>query len=351
MNTRRLTLLVPGALDTRTGGYEYDRRIAAGLHDRGWNVEIVSLDGSYPHPTAAAQATTAAALAAIPDDSLVMIDGLAFGAMPDDAERERVRLQLIALVHHPLARETGIAESTAAALERSERRALACVRRVVVTSAATARGLHAYGVASDRISVVEPGTDAAPLARGSGGPSVHVIAVGSIVPRKGFEVLIEALSMIRDRAWRLTCAGGLDRAPATAERLQALVRERELETRVSFVGELGAQALAGLYDGADVFVLPTFYEGYGMVVAEALARGLPVISTPTGGIPQLVTGDAGLLVPVADAPALADAVARFIDDATLRARLRAGAAQRRETLPSWTDRAVEMERALAVRSP
>lgn len=342
----RLSLLVPGPLETRTGGYEYDRRMAAGLRALGWHVEVIGLDGSYPHPTPEARSATATILDSLPADALVVVDGLAFGAMADEAGRQATRLRLVALVHHPLARETGIPAETAAALEASERRALVSARRVLVTSAATAVALAPYGVTMDRISIVEPGTDAAPLARGSGGPVVHMIAVGSIVPRKGFEVLVDALSMIRDRAWRLTCAGGLDRAPATAARVQALVRDRGLGDRVTFVGELEAAPLAALYDSADLFVLPTFYEGYGMVIAEALARGLPVISTPTGGIRQLVTGDAGLLVPVADATALAAAVASFIDDDSLRARLRAGAALRRASLPSWADRAMEMEQVL-----
>jgi glycosyltransferase involved in cell wall biosynthesis len=275
-----------------------------------------------------------------------MVDGLAFGAMPDEAEREGARLRFVALVHHPLARETGLPTALAAALEASERRALAFAPRVVVTSRATVKALASYGVDPSRVVVVEPGTDPAPLAHGSGGPLTELLAVGSVVPRKGFELLIEALSRIPDRAWRLTCAGSLDRAPATASRVQQLVADYQLGGRVTFTGELGAEDLAVLYRGADLFVLPTFYEGYGMVVAEALARGLPVISTPVGGIPDLVMPDAGILVPVADAAALADALARVIDDPTFRAQLRAGAARRRAALPSWPDRARQMSAAL-----
>jgi len=341
-----LTLLVPGALETRTGGYEYDRRTVAGLRGLGWQVEVVALDASYPEPTAAARVAAVDALAALPDGALVMIDGLAFGAMPEEAEREGARLRLVALVHHPLARETGIAADRAAALELSERRALACARHVIVTGRATVTALQPYGVSADRITVVEPGTDAAPLSRGSGGSFIELIAVGSIVPRKGFEILVDALALIADRPWRLTCAGSLERAPATVSRVQQMVAERDMNDRATFSGELGAEALAALYDRADLFVLPTFYEGYGMVVAEALARGLPVISTPAGGIPDLVTGDSGILVPVADPRALADAIARVIDDPACLQRLRQGAAARRTTLPSWEQRAQQMDATL-----
>ena len=137
-------VVIPGDLETRTGGYGYDRRIIAGLRDRGWAMNLVHLDDSFPAPTAGARAHAAQALASIPAGSAVLIDGLALGAMPDEVEREAGRLTIVALVHHPLAAETGIDPARAAALETSERRALAATRAVVVTSRATARALADY---------------------------------------------------------------------------------------------------------------------------------------------------------------------------------------------------------------
>ncbi len=150
----------------------------------------------------------------------MLVDGLALGALPDEAEREASRLTIVALVHHPLAAETGIDRALAAALEVSERRALAAVRSVVVTSHATAARLAGYGVTADRIAVVEPGTDPAPLARGSVAASVGrapapvaLLCVATLTPRKGYELLVRALATIPERHWRLTCAGSLDRDP------------------------------------------------------------------------------------------------------------------------------------------
>jgi glycosyltransferase involved in cell wall biosynthesis len=282
------------------------------------------------------------ALAAIPDGALVLIDGLALGALPVEAERESRRLTVVALVHHPLAAETGIDPRLAGELEISERRALAVCRSVVVTSRATAARLGDYGVTADRLTVVEPGTDAAPLARGSGHASdVALLCVATLTPRKGYEILLAALAAIPQRNWRLTCAGSLERDAATLARVRAMLRDHALEDRVTLAGDLDAATLATHYDRADVFVLPTLYEGYGMAVAEALARGLPVVSTATGAIAELV-GDAGIVVAPGDVAAFTGALSRVIADPPLRAQLAERAARVRDRLPTWDAAAAAM---------
>lgn len=340
-----LYFLIPGDLDSRTGGYGYDRRMIAELRARGWTVHVRRLDDTFPQPSASALAHATQTLADCPDDACVLVDGLAFGAMAAAAERERHRLRLVALVHHPLATETGLTADEAQALEASERRALACARAVIVTSRATVRSLAPYEVAPDRIVVVEPGTDAGPVARGSMSPP-HLLCVASVTPRKGYETLMRALSRLRDLDWRLTAIGSLDRAPATARRVREEAARGGIADRVTFLGERGADVVAAAYDTADLFVLPTFHEGYGMVVAEALARGIPVVSTPTGAVAELVGPDGGALVPAADVDALADAVRRFLSEPEVRDAWRAGAGRRRATLPSWAGSAATLSAAL-----
>lgn len=344
---RSLAFLIPGDLDSRTGGYGYDRRVAGELRALGWDVEVHRLDDSYPEPTAEARRHTATVLTRLPDHQLTLVDGLAFGAMAEEAEAEQNRLRLVALVHHPLALETGLDPERAHGLEHSERRALACARLTFVTSRATVRSLGPYGVSGDRVLVVEPGTDPGPLAEGSTDNSVHLLCVASVTPRKGYETLVQALAALKDLPWRLTCVGSLERAPDTAARVHHLVESAGLSERVVFRGELGEGDVAECYATADLFVLPTFHEGYGMVVAEAIARGIPVISTATGAIPDLVGDDAGLLVPAADVDALATALRRAMTDGALRQQLKEGARRRRETLPSWRDAATRMAAALA----
>jgi glycosyltransferase involved in cell wall biosynthesis len=343
---RSLAFLVPGRLDTRTGGYEYDRQIIDGLRRRGWEVVVRTLDGSFPHPTAAALAHARDVLAALPRHHLVLIDGLALGAMPGLAAEAAPRLSLMALVHHPLAGETGLDAPTAARLKESERRALQCVRRIVVTSATTAAGLADYGVTSDRVVVVEPGTARSALSGGSGNGPTHFLCVASLSPRKGHEVLFRALARLRHRAWRLTCVGDPAREPAHVARLQTILREESLTDRVQLAGEADAAAIATHYDRADVFVLPTLYEGYGMVVAEALAHGLPVLSTPTGAIAELVRPGAGRLIDAGDIDGWTAALTEALEPAA-RDRWAEAARLVRDRLPTWEQSLDRMVAALA----
>jgi glycosyltransferase involved in cell wall biosynthesis len=341
-----VSFVVPGSLATLTGGYGYDREIIAGLQRRGWTVPVIELAGEYPTPSSASRAEAARALAALTPGARVIVDGLAFGALPDEAAREANRLAFVALVHHPLGDETGLAPAASAALHASERRALRAARRVVVTSRATAARLTAFDVPAAAVTVIEPGTDPAPLSRGSGGDTTELLCVASIVPRKGHDVLVRALAAMADAPWHLTCVGGLDRDEAWVRALQRQVAELGLEGRIAFVGEMDRAPLAEVYAAADVFVLPTRYEGYGMVVAEALARGLPVVSTATGGIADLVGGEAGILVPADDAAALTRALSTVVSDRALRRRLAEGAQQVRGTLPSWDEAAALMARTI-----
>jgi glycosyltransferase involved in cell wall biosynthesis len=350
--SKSVVLVVPGRLDTLTGGYGYDRRIVAGLAVRGWTVAVRELHDSFPFPTPEARAEARSVLASIGDGAVVLVDGLAFGVLPDEAERETGRLRLVALVHHPLAAEAGLSIADANVLEAAERRALAAVKRVVVTSRRTAAALAHYGVGQDRISVVEPGTDRAPLAHGSTGGPLHLVCVASLVPRKGHDVLFRALAAIPFRGWRLTCVGSVDRPGAMADQLRTLARALDLEDHIAFVGEADGSRLQAYYASADVFVLPTLYEGYGMVVAEALAHGLPIISTRTGAIAELVGEQAGILVSPGDVKALAKALAQVLDDndangVPVRERLARGARQVRDTLPTWDEAVRRMDDVLS----
>ena len=333
-----LELVLSGDPETRTGGYEYDRRVVAGLRALGWDVRVHALADSFPWPTAADLAAAARTFAALPDDARVLVDGLAFGALPEIAAREARRLRLIALVHHPLAAETGLTPAQQQVLRRSERAALAEARAVVVTSAATAAALVPYGVAPPRTIVVEPGTEPAPLSRGSaarGGGPVRLLCLATLTPRKGHDLLVRALATLRRHPWRLDCVGSATRSPATAAALAERVAALGLEDRVRLHGELAPAALEAAWDAADLLVSPSLYEGYGMVVAEALARGLPVVATDVGAVAGLVGEEAGLVVPAGDLPALVHALDRLLGEAALRRRLVAGATRVRARLPGW----------------
>jgi len=341
----KVTFVVPGRIETRTGGSIYDRRMTEGLRDHGWSVDIRELDGAFPYPDEEALASAARALATIQDNSIVVVDGLALGAMPDVIAHEASRLRVVALVHLPLAADPAVDGQTRARLAAAERVALAGAALVVVTSSATLAMLERYDLPAERVIVVEPGTDLAPLARGSAG-ALHLVCVATLNAGKGHDILLRALADVPDRNWRLTCAGSLDRDAATVERVRAVIRALHFEDRVSLVGDLDASALADCYDTADLFVLATRQETYGMAVAEALARGLPVVSTTTGAIPALVGDDAGLLVPPGDTAGLTAALARAIGDTALRAQLAEGARRVRDRLANWDHACAGMSAAL-----
>lgn len=346
----RVVLAFPGDLATRTGGYAYDRRLAAELEARGWRVDRLSLPAGFPFPSEGERAASAELLRGVAAGTTVLLDGLAFGALPELAAAEASRLDLVALVHHPLCLETGLAPERAALLEASEGAALARARAVVVTSPRTAAAVaELFGVPPAKIAVALPGTDPAPPARGSGGPGCRMVAVGTVTPRKGHAVLVEALAGLADLPWELLCAGSLERDPAEAAAVRAAVAARELEDRVRFLGELDPAALGALLDGADLLVSASFYEGYGMALAEGLARGLPVVAAAGGAVAETVPAGAGLLVPPGDAAALRAALRRFLVEPGLAERLRAGALAARERLPRWADAAARVEAVLLAR--
>jgi glycosyltransferase involved in cell wall biosynthesis len=343
---REVVFAVPGSLDTPTGGYAYDRRLVGELINLGWRVAVVDLGEGFPRPDAETRAAARDRLAELRDGIPVVVDGLALGVLPDAAAELSRHRPLIALVHHPLALESGLAAAEAEALRGSERQALAHARRVVTTSFATARVLVAdYDVPMDRIAVAEPGTDRAPRAKGSGSDVVHLLAVGSLVPRKGYDVLLKALSTITDLDWRLTIAGNR-RDEDTARRIEAQIAALGLGARISLEGAAPTPRLAELYDSADVFVLASRFEGYGMAFAEAMARGLPVIGTTAGAIPGTVPEGAGILVPPDDTAALSDALRRVVGNGAARARLASGAWAAAERLPTWRAAAEIVARAI-----
>jgi glycosyltransferase involved in cell wall biosynthesis len=344
---KRVAFVVPGSLETPTGGYAYDRRIINELEHLGWHVGLADVGGEFPWPSEATLRTARARLMNLPAGWPVVIDGLALGAMANIASELARRNPVLALVHHPLALEWGLSDEQASVLRRSERNALASVHAVIVTSPATARIVASdYGVPADRITVVRPGNDAVPRARGRRYGVVHLLSVGAVVPRKGFGLLVESLAMLADLPWKVTIAGDLTRHPTTAAALHADISHHSLGERIVTLGAVSSEQLAALYDSADLFVLASYFEGYGMAYAEALAHGLPVIGTKAGAIPETVPERAGLLVPPGDPAALAEALRRAITDSGLRESLSAAALEAASQLPTWSQSAAIFAGAL-----
>lgn len=303
--------IVPDGIDDPTrpsGGNHYDRRVSALLH---------------PHERRATDTTLGAALAEIPDGAVVIVDGLLASDAADVLVPAAQRLSVIVLMHMPVFTGTEAAVLHASA--------------AVITTSDWTRGqlLQRHGLAPAAVRVARPGVDPSPLAPGtdSGG---RLLCVAAVLAHKGHDVLLAALSTLPELPWTCACVGSLERDPAFVSSLPHVERVEFLGARV------GAQ-LSEQYLRADVLVLPSRAETYGMVVVEALACGLPVIATDVGGVPEALgttsAGIPGVLVPAGDADALADALRQWLTRPELRSGLRRAARERRSALPGWADTA------------
>jgi glycosyltransferase involved in cell wall biosynthesis len=330
---RPIVFILPGRLDERVGGAIYDRCIVEGLGALGYRVRAVELGTSALQPDEAARSAARAAVGDIDPGALVVVDHAALPLLGDAALGRGEAL--VVLMHHALHREPELDEAAAAALAEQERTLLARAARIVVASAATGRDAVALGAEPERIAVVRPGTRPGPLAQGSGEPGVHMLCVASLTPRKGHLVLLDALGSLSRLRWRLTCVGSAERDPHTARTIEARIAAHGLEDRITLAGEHDPDALEPFWAGADLKVLASHHEGYGMVLAEAVARGVPVVATAAGAVPEAVPREAGILVPPGDADALATALREVLTDDGLLLGLRQGAIAARDTLPTW----------------
>lgn len=344
MSPTPLVFAIPGDLSTVTGGYIYERRLLGALRERGHDARHLALPAGFPDPSPEAMAAAVEALAALPPDAPLLLDGLVFGAI-DPEGLARVRAPVCAMIHHPLAHESGLSPARRARLRATETANLRVAAHVAVPSPHTATVLRAeYGVPPERISVAPPGFDPATGPREAGHPPL-ILSVGILHPRKGHDVLLDALARIADLDWQAVIVGA-DHDPPHAEALRRQAEALGLGARVRFAGLASDEALGALYRRATLFALATRYEGYGMVLGEALRHGLPIVSCRAGAVPDTVPEGAGLLVPPEDPDAFAGALRRVLSEPALRDGLARAATAAGASLPGWADTAEAVGAAL-----
>ncbi|MGW1799299.1 glycosyltransferase family 4 protein [Streptomyces sp. NPDC001984] len=343
MSLRTVHFVMPGGVDdpaAPSGGNAYDRRVCLDLPGFGWQVARHAVDGAWPRPARADRDELARKLREFPDGSVVLLDGLVACGVPEVVVPEAQRLRLAVLVHLPLGDETGLDPAVAADLDAKERAVLRAVPAVVATSEWAVRRLVSHhGLAPERVHVAAPGADIAPLASGGDGVS-HLLCVAAVTPRKGQHRLVEALAAVRDLPWSCVCVGGLGQDPEYVARLRALIERYGLADRLHLAGPRSGADLDASYAAADLMVLTSYAETYGMAVTEALARGIPVLATDVGGLPEAVGrapdgGVPGILVPPEDPAALAAELRGWFGEADVRRRLKAAARGRRAALDGW----------------
>ena len=342
----RLRLAVPAPFKTISGGHVYDRAMVGGLRALGHDITVAALAGAHPLADDTARQAAAEAAASLPDGARLLIDGICLPAFAPLFDTLLARDAAV-LVHHPTALETGHSDDERHRLRTIERELLPRLRRIVVTSADTAHRLAAeFGVAAERIRVVEPGIPDAPRSPGPASEDgCMVLSIGTLLPRKGHDVLLRALARLPDLDWTLSIAGG-ERDEAYAAELRALTDALGVAARTRFVGELEPEALEPLWRRAGVFALATHYEGYGMAVAEALRRGVPVAVTSGGAVAALVPPEAGVIATPGDHVALSNALRRMILDAPLRRAMAAAAWTHGRGFPDWDAQARRLAAAL-----
>jgi glycosyltransferase involved in cell wall biosynthesis len=344
--------VVPDGIDDParpSGGNAYDRHVCRGLDALGWSVHAHAAPGRWPRGDAEALSALAGVVQRIPDGAVALVDGLVASTASDVLVPLAGRLRLVVLVHMPLGHRP--ADDAADEIRTRERAVLQAAAAVVTTSQWSARRLLGlYPLAPDRVHVAEPGVDRAEVASGTahGG---ELLCVGAVIFEKGHDVLVEALLSMSEHCWRCRCVGSVDRDPAFVEDLRRRVQGGGLGDRVCFSGPRAASDLDRSYAGADLLVVASRAETYGMVVTEALARGLPIVATDVGGVTEALGYGAngmrpGLLVPPEDPAALAAALRAWLGDAELRGRLRQAAHHRRESLRRWSTTASVLARVL-----
>jgi glycosyltransferase involved in cell wall biosynthesis len=331
-----------------TGGFVYATRLMRELGARGWDVTPLDLPAGFPRPDAAAQVRTAELLAVLRADTLVLADQICLSPMAETLAHEAGRLRLVMIFHHPIAMEEGLPPDERARFIAAERAALTSCRLVIASSHTTADTLSAeYGVPASRIVVAVPGMERPDVVELPAAGMPRLLSIGAVIPRKGYHVLIEALAGLAHVPWTLSIAGDLDRAPDYVAQLRGMIRDAGLSERVRLEGGLSDADLEARWRSTHVFVAASLHEGYGMAVAEAIARGVPVVTTGAGAVEGWLDPAAALIVPERSPEALRAALARVLAEPSLRTVLREAALSAASRFPSWADAAAVVDQRLA----
>lgn len=330
-----LAFAVPGDLQKVTGGYAYARKLFQLLEHFDVVAHHLKLPGSFPFPSVEDLEFSAQVFRQVHPDTTLMIDGLAYGALSQNAVDSIEQRRIVALVHHPLGFESGLSEDQQTALRASETYALARASRIITTSSVTAKLLEEqYQVSAGDITVAEPGVALSSRAVGGDGV-VQLLAVGAVIPRKDYLSLIDALKQVKCSDWHLTIVGATDHDREYAQTVREAILSSGLWRRIELAGEVSTPELNASYASADIFVMTSRYEGYGMVLTEALARGLPIVCTDAGAMAETVGDDAAIKVPAGDALAFAASLQKLLTNADERQRRADAAWSAAKLLPSW----------------
>jgi len=343
-NSLIVNFIIPGDINLPTGGYRYDKRIIREWEKIGIHCNLISLKGDFPFPTSAAIDDAVAKIAELPQADICVVDGLAGGAMPQFMQQLSTSSPVVALVHHPLYLESGLDVSDSAHLKQKEQDGLAHVCGVVTTSPTTSRTVKDFfEIDPGKITTVVPGVARGKLAKPHIDGPIQILCIGSLIERKGHRYLIDALKELIRYDWTLDCFGMQDEASCLFKEINQMIEAHQLSNRITLHGNVSDRQIEEAYSTAHLFVLPSLFEGYGMAYAEAIVRGLPVIGTTAGAIPETVPEACGILVEPENTEELREALEKLLIDKDLLEKYRIGAVTTAEDFPTWESSAVNFK--------
>ncbi len=343
-----LTYLVSADYIRTTGGWIYNERMLRELAAIGWQITRIELGPGFPDPAPDVTAGAARVIAGLPGGTLVLADQIVLSPLADVLPAAAARLRFAMLMHHPQVLESSRPPAVAARMDRQERAALGKMECVIATSRLTGAQLIAdYGVDSGRLFIAEPGTDLLQASPGSGGPGVHLFSLGSVIARKRHELIVGALAGLMDLDWRLTIAGALDMNDAQVAKLRQLIGAVGLADRIALSGALSGPDLEAIWQTTDLYVASSVHEGFGMAVAEAIARRIPVVTTRSGAVGGWIDPRASVLVEPDDTATMRAVLRRVLSQPELLKALREGTVLARSALVTWPQSARIVGNALS----
>jgi glycosyltransferase involved in cell wall biosynthesis len=276
--------MIPGDINERAGGYIYDKEIITSLTGMGCEVIVHEVHDDFPCPEAGSIEQCRQGFRKVPDNGMVVVDGLVGGAIGALIRENSERLTVVSLIHLPLTVTPWSDQKINRNLLRSERTALHFSDAIVVTSefAKTALLQPRYDCKKEKITVIEPGWHNTHRKKSYRELPLKLLCVANIIERKGYITFVNALGRLTDKDWNLTCCGNMDYDPSYVRNLIKRITEHGLDERIFLKGSIQGKALVDEYLSADLFVFPSWYETYGMALTEAAGYGLPIVTSVDG---------------------------------------------------------------------
>ena len=344
----KLGFLIYGSLDTLSGGYLYDRKLVDFLRDRGDSVEIISL----PWRNYAAHLSDNLYFRLPHDLELLIQDELNHPSLIW-ANAQPHPYPIISLVHHLRSSEQRPGWQNWI-YHQVERHYLNSVDGFIFNSQTTKRVVSRF-VKSRKPEIIAcpptdrfgyPMTEKDVIARAQETGSLRLLFLGNIIHRKGLHILLDAISR-KNLDISLNIIGGTTAEEKYAEAMQLKVKRSNMEAKIKFHVPMNQDDLANKLKSTHVLVVPSSYEGFGIVYLEGMAFGLPAIGTTAGAASEIITnGETGFLIEPGDSNALVERLSLLSQDRDLLAQMSVNALERYHQQPTWDETAEKVRRFL-----